>query len=98
MCLELVRSSQERPGVLAADVFPGNGKLASPGRGASAAPPRGGGPQAGARAPKKSGGVLREGVAVKYACIRQHRGEFAMRLMCRALGVSPSGFYAASRR
>jgi putative transposase len=35
---------------------------------------------------------------VKYACIARHRGEFAVRLMCRALDVSPSGFYAAARR
>ncbi|MBI2536543.1 MAG: IS3 family transposase [Gemmatimonadetes bacterium] len=48
--------------------------------------------------PKKSGGVLRERVAVKYACIARHRGEFPVRLMCRVLSVSVSGFYAAQRR
>jgi transposase InsO family protein len=46
---------------------------------------------------KKSGGVLREGVAVKYACIDQHRHEFEVRLMCRVLSVSRAGFYAWKR-
>jgi putative transposase len=31
---------------------------------------------------------------VKYACIEEHRQEFEVRLMCRVLDVSPSGFYA----
>jgi putative transposase len=31
---------------------------------------------------------------VKYACITRHRGEFKLRLMCRVLEVSPSGYYA----
>jgi putative transposase len=35
---------------------------------------------------------------VKYACIARHRGEFRLRLMCRVLAVSVSGFYAAQRR
>ena len=35
---------------------------------------------------------------MKYACIARHRGEFTVRLMCRVLGVSPAGFYAAQRR
>jgi putative transposase len=35
---------------------------------------------------------------VKYACIARHRGEFPVRLMCRVLAVSPSGFYATQRR
>lgn len=35
---------------------------------------------------------------MKYACIELHRLEFEVRLMCRVLSVSPSGFYAASRR
>ncbi|MGH7535451.1 MAG: IS3 family transposase [Gemmatimonadales bacterium] len=47
---------------------------------------------------KKSGGVLRERVAVRYACIARHRGEFPVRLMCRVLAVSAAGFYAAQRR
>jgi len=31
---------------------------------------------------------------VKYATIRAHQNEFQVRMMCRALSVSPSGFYA----
>jgi putative transposase len=47
---------------------------------------------------KKSGGVLCERKAVKYACIQAHRNQFRVVVMCRALGVSRSGFYAAQRR
>lgn len=42
---------------------------------------------------------------MKYACIARHHGthvpreqRYPVRLMCRALGVSPSGFYAAQTR
>ena len=35
---------------------------------------------------------------MKYACIARHRGEFPVRLMCRVLEVSESGFYAAQQR
>jgi putative transposase len=35
---------------------------------------------------------------VKHACIVSHRGEFKVRLMCRVLSVSVSGFYAFLRR
>ena len=35
---------------------------------------------------------------MKYACIARHRGEFQVRLMCRVLDVSESGFYACVRR
>lgn len=42
--------------------------------------------------------VLREGVAVRFACIARHRDEFRVRLMCRVLDVSVSGFYASQRR
>ena len=31
---------------------------------------------------------------MKYACIARHRAEYPVRLMCRALAVSPAGFYA----
>lgn len=35
---------------------------------------------------------------MKYACIARHRGEFQVRLMCRVLDVSESGFYASETR
>jgi putative transposase len=35
---------------------------------------------------------------VKYAVIARHRDEYPVRLMCRVLGVAPSGFHAAARR
>ncbi len=35
---------------------------------------------------------------MKYACIQAYRGRFPVALMCRVLGVSRSGFYAAQRR
>jgi putative transposase len=35
---------------------------------------------------------------VKYACIARYRGEFKVRLMCRVLRVSRSGFYASIKR
>lgn len=35
---------------------------------------------------------------MKYALIRAYRGQFAVSLMCRLLGVSCSGFYAAQTR
>lgn len=35
---------------------------------------------------------------MKYACIAEHRDSFDVIVMCEALGVSPSGFYAAEAR
>jgi transposase InsO family protein len=35
---------------------------------------------------------------VKYAVIARHRDSYPVRLMCRALAVAPSGFYAAMAR
>ena len=35
---------------------------------------------------------------MRYAVITRHRGEFELRLMCRVLEVSPSGYYASLKR
>ena len=35
---------------------------------------------------------------MRYAVITRHRGEFDVRLMCRVLEVSPSGYYASRKR
>lgn len=35
---------------------------------------------------------------MRYAVITRHRGEFGVRLMCRVLEVSPSGYYASVKR
>lgn len=37
-------------------------------------------------------------MSAKYACLAQYRAEFPLRLMCRVLGVSHAGFYAARHR
>ncbi|HHC8922958.1 TPA: IS3 family transposase [Stenotrophomonas maltophilia] len=44
--------------------------------------------------PKKSRGLLREGVDVKFGFVAKHRGAWPANLMCEALGVSRGGFYA----
>src|SRR4051812_26971244 len=44
--------------------------------------------------PKKSRGLLREGINVKFSFIAKHRGIWAVDWMCEALGVSRGGFYA----
>src|SRR5690606_11223870 len=48
----------------------------------------------GARHPKKSGRVLRQGCKVRYAFVAEHREHFSVRTMCRCLSIHPSGFYA----
>jgi putative transposase len=35
---------------------------------------------------------------VRYACITRHRDEYPLRLMCRELEVSPSGYHAWRKR
>ena len=50
--------------------------------------------QNGARSVKKSGGVLCEGNAVKYAMMKTLREDYPMPVMCRIYGVSTSGYYA----
>ena len=51
----------------------------------------------GARHPKKSRGLLREAPGVRFAWIATEKASSVARV-CRALRVSPSGFYAWQRR
>ncbi len=48
----------------------------------------------GARHLKKSERVLRAGVAARFEMIKELRGEYPVRLLCRVLEVSSSGFHA----
>src|SRR5262249_27897976 len=43
---------------------------------------------------KKSRGLLREGIDVKFSFIAKHRGIWPAEWLCEALGVSRGGFYA----
>jgi len=47
-----------------------------------------------ARHPKKSHGLLRQVQRVSFAFIAAERAHYPVRALCRALGVTPSGFYA----
>src|SRR5215204_282235 len=59
-----------------------------------AAQARGDQAEGGARHPKKSRGLLREGIDVKFGFITKHRGIWPAEWLCEALGVSRGGFYA----
>ena len=77
------------------------GKLAGPWReagecganGARAAEGGTGAGEDGARHFKKSDGVLREGVSVKYAWVTRHKRQWPISLQCEVLGVSTSGYF-----
>src|SRR5262245_23472050 len=51
-----------------------------------------------ARHPNKSRGLLRETPAMKFGWIAAEKAEFTVADCCRALRVSPSGFYAWQQR
>jgi hypothetical protein len=52
----------------------------------------------GARHLKKSDGVLRQGISVKYAFIERHRRDWPVSTQCFVLGVSARGFQQYLRR
>src|SRR5690606_3953764 len=54
--------------------------------------------QDGARDPKKSDGVLRQGVQVRYAFVACERTRYPTRMLCRLLAVSVSGFHGYLHR
>ncbi len=63
-------------------------------RGAGPAEAGSGPRDAGAGFFKKCGGVLRQAVGMRCQAIRAHIGRVPVRLMCRLLAVSTSGYYA----
>jgi len=52
----------------------------------------------GARDLKKSGGLLREAPGVRFAWIATEKATYPLRVLCRALRVTSSGFYAWQQR
>src|SRR6187401_421107 len=52
----------------------------------------------GARHPKKSHRLLRQAERVTFAFIAAEKAHFPVRVLCRALEVSASGYYAAQQR
>src|SRR5687767_6473332 len=67
-------------------------------RGADAAPPREPNPPGRARHPKKSGGLLREAPAMRFAFIAAEKASHSVARLCRCLRVTPSGFYSWTTR
>src|ERR1044071_7670072 len=67
-------------------------------RGAAAPAKAGQAPRDGARHPKKSDGLLRQGERVKFTFIRAEKAHFPVAVLCAVFGVSRSGFSAFLRR
>jgi hypothetical protein len=66
--------------------------------GAAAAPPREPHAPHGARLPKKGRGFLRQGQRSAFEPIESEKAHFPIRLLCRALEVTPARLYAWRRR
>ena len=74
--------------------FPGHGQMKPEQARDRAAQARSDEAEGGAGHPKKSRGLLREGIDVKFGFIAKHRGIWPADWLCGALGVSRGGFYA----
>ena len=84
------RRQLERDGITA---FPErNDRLAR--RGGSPLAPRAQAGHRRARFLKKSNGLLRQRVSLRYECIDAHADEFCVSMMCRSLKASKAGYYA----
>ncbi|HEX8907307.1 MAG TPA: IS3 family transposase [Longimicrobiaceae bacterium] len=92
------RQAEGRAGLTKDEIFPGSGKLTSKEEEIRALRRELEEVKQERDFLKKGGDVLREGVAVRYGCIEQHRGEFPVVLMCRVLKVTRSGYYAWRKR
>ena len=74
--------------------FPGHGQVKPEQQETDATASRGRQAEGGARHPKKSRGLLCQGVDMKFGFVAKHRGVWPVRWLCEALGVSRSGFHA----
>ena len=74
--------------------FPGHGQMKPEQAGDRAAEARSDQAQGRTGHPKKSRGLLREGIDVKFSFVAKHRGIWPAGWLCGALGVSRGGFYA----
>ncbi|MGI8547487.1 MAG: IS3 family transposase [Gemmatimonadaceae bacterium] len=92
---QLEKSGAETP---VADVFPGNGKLTSADEELRRLRRENAVLREERDNLKKSDGLLRQRIAMRYAFIRDHASEFRVQLMCRVLEVSRAGYYAWKRR
>lgn len=81
---------------------PGDGRIRrqwhASGRGAGSTQARVGAGEEGTGFFARSGDVLRKGITLRYQVIERCRDEFPIRLMCRCLKVSASGYYEWSKR
>ena len=76
------------------EAFPGHGKLAGRRGGGAAAATQAGAGDARARFTKKNHRLILAGTMSRYRFIQQHRGQYALRRMCRVLDVWRSGYHA----